>query len=129
MMVGSSRPPVDGAEQAPPPLDPDVVQGECDMEFVRASGPGGQHRNRRETGVRLTHLPTGLVVMATERRSQVQNRALALERMVAKLTARRRKRRPRKPTKKSRGVRQRELASKARASERKAARRAPGADE
>ena len=42
-----------------------------DEEFFVASGPGGQHRNRTESGVRLTHRPTGIVVLATERRSPV----------------------------------------------------------
>ena len=93
------------------------------MEFLRASGPGGQHRNRRETGVRLTHRPTGVVAQATERRSQSQNRALALERMLDKLAARRKKRKARKPTRKSKGTRAREADAKRRQSERKANRR------
>jgi ribosome-associated protein len=107
----------------PKPRDPERVLAECEMEFVRASGPGGQHRNRRETGVRLTHGPTGIVVMATERRSQLANRKLALERMIERLEKHFRKRKPRKPTKKSRGVRSRELDSKRKISAKKAERR------
>jgi protein subunit release factor B len=103
----------------PEPLDPERVLAECELEFVRASGPGGQHRNRRETGVRLTHLPTGVVVMATERRSQAANRRLALERMVERLERRRHVRRPRVPSRKSRGVRTRELDAKRHESTRK----------
>ena len=115
--------------EPPPPLDPDAVLSECEMEFVRASGPGGQHRNRRETGVRLTHGPTGLVVMATERRSQVANRKLALERMVLKLEAKRKPRKPRRTTRKSKGVKGREKAVKQRVSKVKSARRwRPGED-
>ena len=106
-----------------PPLDPDAVLAHCEMEFVRASGPGGQHRNRRETGVRLTHVPTGLVVMATERRSQAENRRLALERMVEKLEKRRKPRKPRKKTKKPKGVKLRERRAKEVLGERKSARR------
>jgi len=98
------------------PLDPERVLAECEVEFVRASGPGGQHRNRRETGVRLTHLPTGVVVMATERRSQAANRRLALERMVERLERRRRVQRPRVPSRKSRGVKAKELEAKRRTS-------------
>ena len=49
------------------------------IEMLRRSGPGGQHRNRRATGVRLTHLPTGVTVMATERRSQKANLEAAKE--------------------------------------------------
>lgn len=90
---------------------------------MRAGGPGGQHRNRRETGVRLTHRATGTVVIATERRSQAQNRALALERMVERLEKLRKKRKTRKPTRKGKGVRARELDSKKKESLRKKARK------
>jgi len=54
---------------------------ECRMEFYRSSGPGGQHRNKTESAVRLTHLPTGVVATATERRSQHENRRHALARL------------------------------------------------
>lgn len=54
---------------------------QCTERHVRRSGPGGQHRNKVETGVVLTHLPTGLLAEASERRSQSQNRAVALGRM------------------------------------------------
>ena len=47
------------------------------IQFLRASGPGGQHRNKTETGVRLRHIPTGIVVTATERRSRRQNLEVA----------------------------------------------------
>ena len=96
---------------------------ECDVEFMRAGGPGGQHRNRRETGVRMTHEPTGTVVIATERRSQAQNRELALERMVERLEAKRKKRKPRKTTRKGMGVKVHEADAKKRVSARKKSRR------
>ncbi len=107
-------------------LDAEAVQQDCDEEFVRAGGPGGQHRNRRETGVRLTHRPTGIVVMATERRSQVANRRLALERMIERLEKLARRRKPRKKTRKGQGVRARETDAKRRHSAKKADRRAKG---
>ncbi|PSS08294.1 Peptide chain release factor 2 like [Actinidia chinensis var. chinensis] len=54
---------------------------ECDMDTFKASGPGGQHRNKRESAVRLKHLPTGVVAQAVEDRSQHKNRAAALARL------------------------------------------------
>ena len=53
----------------------------CTVETYRASGPGGQHRNKTESAIRLTHRPTGVVVTATERRSQHENRHRAVERL------------------------------------------------
>jgi protein subunit release factor A len=105
------------------PLDPEKVLAESEMEFLRAGGPGGQHRNRRETGVRLVHVPTGIVVMATERRSQAENRRLALERLVARLERLRKPRKPRRKTRKPSGVRAGEVERKRRAGKAKAARR------
>ncbi len=61
--------------------DDSALLAECEEEFFVASGPGGQHRNKTASGVRLTHLPTELSVTATERRSQAQNRSHALERL------------------------------------------------
>ena len=58
---------------------------ECRVETFRAGGPGGQHQNTTESGVRLVHLPSGLRVVAREQRSQHRNRARALERLRAKL--------------------------------------------
>jgi peptide chain release factor len=54
-------------------------------ETMRASGPGGQHVNRTESAVRVTHVPTGAQASATEERSQHRNRKLALARLVRKL--------------------------------------------
>ncbi|WP_210487740.1 peptide chain release factor H [Rufibacter aurantiacus] len=54
-------------------------------ESMRASGPGGQHVNKTESAVRARHLPSGLMVVASERRSQHQNKAEARERLQEKL--------------------------------------------
>ena len=60
--------------------DEQLLRG-CEMDTFKASGPGGQHRNKRESAVRLKHLPTGIVAQAVEDRSQHRNRALALSRL------------------------------------------------
>ncbi len=66
----------------------DIVIPEADLEiiaFVRASGPGGQNVNKVASAIRITHKPTGLQVVCTSERSQVQNKALALNLIKAKL--------------------------------------------
>jgi hypothetical protein len=54
---------------------------QCVIENARGSGPGGQHRNKVETGVRIRHLPTGCTGQAFERRSRQQNLATATTRL------------------------------------------------
>jgi hypothetical protein len=58
-----------------------ALLAECRVERLRRSGPGGQRRNKVETGVRLKHLPSGLSSEATERRSSRQNLQAAVERL------------------------------------------------
>lgn len=54
---------------------------QCEVDTYRASGPGGQKRNKTSSAVRLRHKPTGLLVIAEESRSQHENKARALRRM------------------------------------------------
>ena len=54
---------------------------QCRVDTYIASGPGGQHRNRTYSAVRLTHLPTGVMVTGEERRSQHENKQKALARL------------------------------------------------
>ncbi len=99
-----------------------ALAAECEETFFTAGGPGGQHRNKTESGVRLAHRPTGVVVSATERRSQARNRGAALDRLRARLEALARRPTPRRATKPTRGSRERRLAEKRRRGARKAER-------
>ena len=60
-----------------------VTLKDCDVETFRGSGPGGQHRNKRDTGVRVRHRESGAVGQATDSRSQHDNKRAAFKRMVA----------------------------------------------
>jgi hypothetical protein len=65
----------------PAGLDGSALLSQCSMGKSRSSGPGGQHRNKVETHVVLTHTPTGLWAQAGERRSANENKAVALFRL------------------------------------------------
>src|SRR5215472_2725238 len=54
---------------------------QCEVDTYRASGPGGQKRNKTSSAVRIRHAPSGLIVIAEESRSQHENRARALKRL------------------------------------------------
>jgi len=73
--------------QGPHPagLNDPALGRQCEVTFGRASGPGGQHRNKVETAVRIVHVPTGIEATAAERRSQSQNRHVAERRLRVKL--------------------------------------------
>jgi len=62
-------------------LDEAVLLADCETRRQRRSGPGGQHRNKVETAVVITHVPTGIQGEASERRSQEQNRKVAILRL------------------------------------------------
>jgi ribosome-associated protein len=95
----------------PRPAEP-PSKAQVEVTRFKGSGPGGQNRNKRETGIRLKHLPTGLVVTATERRSQGQNLDTAFERLEKGLKKLLHRAKPRKKTKPSGTARHKRLNSK-----------------
>jgi len=62
-------------------LTDEQLLNQCKVDTYRASGPGGQKRNKTSSAVRLRHLPSGLIVIAEESRSQHENRVRALRRL------------------------------------------------
>ncbi len=103
--------------------DLEDLENEVEVSVYQASGPGGQHRNRTYSAVRLKHLPTGIVVTAGDSRSQLRNRKIALERLARRLAEHFHEDPPRKPTKKRTSVRQRERQERVRESQKKRSRR------
>ena len=63
------------------PLTDEQLLAQCEVDTYRASGPGGQKRNKTSSAVRLRHLPSGMLVIAEESRSQHENKARALRRI------------------------------------------------
>lgn len=65
----------------------EATEAEIRYETLRASGPGGQHVNKTESAVRAVHIPTGMSVVASDQRSQWQNKKLATEHLLLKLAS------------------------------------------
>jgi len=96
---------------------------EIRIEYFKSSGPGGQHKNKRFTAVRLTHVASGISVVAGEERSQLQNKINAFRRLEEKLARARKKKKPRIPTRVPAAVKEKILRYKKRQSEKKQRRR------
>lgn len=65
----------------------EATEAEIRYETLRSSGPGGQYVNKTESAVRAVHIPTGMSVVASDQRSQWQNKKLATERLLLKLAS------------------------------------------
>jgi protein subunit release factor B len=66
-------------------IERETLEREVDIDTYRASGPGGQHVNKTNSAIRLTHLPSGVVVIAQDSPSQFRNKEIAYERLVERL--------------------------------------------
>lgn len=119
----------------PPRKDPGApcahanLLSECRVDTFRSGGKGGQHQNKVESGVRLTHRPTGLVAASRKHRSQHRNREEALQRLRGKLEALNRKDPARVRTRVPGRERRKRLEEKRRRSRLKRLRNRPGRDE
>ncbi len=107
------------------PDDNSDLLAECEVDTLSGSTSGGQRANKVETGIRLRHQPSGLIVTSKSSRSQFRNKALAVAELRRRLEEMNKpvvKRRYTKPTK---GSKRRRLEAKRQRSELKASRRGP----
>ncbi len=111
-----------------PESDEDLLR-ECEVDTFRSSGPGGQHVNKTETAVRLTHPPSGVVVTCREERSQRRNKEICLRKLRERVEKLNHRPAARVPTRVPRGVKNRMLEEKTRRSQVKRLRSKPSADE
>ncbi len=96
-----------------PESDEELLR-ECQVDTFKSSGPGGQHVNKTESAVRVTHLPSGVVVSCQQERSQHRNKALCLQKLREKIERMNYRPPKRVPTKVSAAAKERTLEGKAR---------------
>ncbi len=111
-----------------PDSDEDLLK-ECNVDTFRAGGKGGQHLNKTESAVRMTHLPTGTVVSCQDERSQYQNKRKCLLQLREKLVALNYRPPKRIPTRKPRSAKEKILETKRKQSQKKQLRKKPEMDD
>ncbi|HUJ29158.1 MAG TPA: peptide chain release factor-like protein [Myxococcales bacterium] len=104
-------------------LADEELLAQCEVHAFRGSGPGGQHRNKTETAVRLVHLPSGVTANGADQRSREQNLRAALGRLREKLRRLAYRPPPRRPTKPTRASKERRVSDKKKRGQVKAMRR------
>ena len=111
-----------------PDSDEDLLK-QCNVDTFRAGGKGGQHLNKTESAVRMTHLPTGTVVSCQDERSQYQNKRKCLLQLREKLIALNYRPPKRIPTRKPRSAKEKILETKRKQSQKKQLRQKPEMDD
>ncbi len=93
-------------------VDRETLEAEIRLDTYRASGPGGQHVNKTNSAIRLTHLPSGVVVIAQDSPSQFRNKETAFARLITRLTKLNHVPKPRRATKPTRASKERRIEAK-----------------
>lgn len=93
-------------------MSADQIARDCEVQTFHASGPGGQGVNTADSAVRMRHVPTGIVVVSREERSQLRNRERCVEKIREACRRRARPPRPRKKTRVSVAQKRRRLEAK-----------------
>ena len=110
--------------ERPPPYatDRETLEREVVVEVFRASGPGGQHVNKTESALRITHPPSGVVVTSQDSPSQFRNRATAFKRLIERLERLNVVPKKRVPTRPGKAARERRIETKKQVGRKKATR-------
>ena len=111
-----------------PRSDSELLE-QCRVDVFRSGGKGGQHQNVTDSGVRITHLPTGTVVVSRRFRRQLANKRQALVTLRKRLVVLNTPKKLRIPTRPTRRARERRLSLKQRHSSKKTLRRNPRVDD
>ena len=93
-------------------MSAEEIARDCEVQTFHASGPGGQGVNTADSAVRMRHVPTGIVVVSREERSQLHNRERCVEKILEACRRRSRPPRPRKRTHVSAAQKRRRLEAK-----------------